>query len=439
MDILILLQQDGIEPKRVSSTNGGEYHGPCPLCSGTDRFIVNPLLNPEKGGHFYCRQCKFSGDAITYLIKIRGMRYPDACIELNITPDFQYNPKPALPKQTTPPWEPRTVAEVSPAWSTKAEAVLFEAYKNLLSSTGKVHREYLSQRGISIQTIKQARIGLISSSLTFERQTWGLSLPEKKDALNRLVWIPEGILIPMFHNSKVVRLRIRQDNPKNSDRYILVAGSATAYLQHNQEINLSNPSIIFESELDGWLIHQIAGDQLNIFSAGNSTTRPDLETHLKIKQTSILISLDNDAAGQKEAQWWRKQYPDSLVWPSIKKDPGDDFKAGIDLKKWVNDGINKLKPMQKSEPQAILSEPIKQQPIQQPTIRPKQPKLKQSEQPEYFTCFNFKCAHLRVEQTKIFDFRYCGLFQQPNPDPENKLSIFHMDACPEGRWMKKDS
>lgn len=436
MDILNLLQQDGIETKKVSSTKGGEYHGPCPVCSGTDRFIVNPLLNPEKGGHFYCRQCHLSGDALTYLIKIRGMRYPDACLELNITPEFKYNSKPTIPEQQTPQWEPRTISDVSDAWSTKAEAVLFEAYKTLLSPAGKKHREYLSQRGISTNTIKQARIGLVLSPLTFDRQAWGLSSPEKKDALNRLIWIPEGLIIPMFHNNKVVRLRIRQDNPKNSDRYILVAGSTTAYLQHNQQFNQLNPSMVLESELDGWLIHQIAGGDLNVFSAGNSTTRPDLEAHLKIKQSPILISLDNDAAGQKETQWWRKQYPNSIIWPSVKKDPGDDFKAGIDLKKWVNDGINKLKPAEKTIQSIQSKQPIQpvqkiqsEEPQQPQSLKPKQPK-----QPEIFACFGFKCAHLRVEPTEFYNILYCGQIQQP--DPENKKSIFFMSECPQGRWSK---
>ena len=42
MLILELLPQDGIHVKRVASTHGGEYTGPCPLCGGVDRFHVWP-------------------------------------------------------------------------------------------------------------------------------------------------------------------------------------------------------------------------------------------------------------------------------------------------------------------------------------------------------------------------------------------------------------
>ncbi|MBZ0307011.1 MAG: hypothetical protein K8I82_13155, partial [Anaerolineae bacterium] len=41
--------------KRVASTNGGEYHGPCPFCGGKDRFIVQP--DQPCGGRWSCRHC----------------------------------------------------------------------------------------------------------------------------------------------------------------------------------------------------------------------------------------------------------------------------------------------------------------------------------------------------------------------------------------------
>jgi len=42
MTILDLLEQDGIEPKKVASTHGGEYSSSCPLCGGEDRFRYWP-------------------------------------------------------------------------------------------------------------------------------------------------------------------------------------------------------------------------------------------------------------------------------------------------------------------------------------------------------------------------------------------------------------
>jgi hypothetical protein len=39
--------------KRMASTNGGEYAGPCPFCGGTDRFHVWPAGDPPG---WWCRQ-----------------------------------------------------------------------------------------------------------------------------------------------------------------------------------------------------------------------------------------------------------------------------------------------------------------------------------------------------------------------------------------------
>ena len=72
LSILELAGQD-IELKRVASTNGGEYAGPCPGCGGNDRFRVW-----QETGRYWCRQCARSGDCIQYLRDFRGCSFRDA-------------------------------------------------------------------------------------------------------------------------------------------------------------------------------------------------------------------------------------------------------------------------------------------------------------------------------------------------------------------------
>lgn len=446
MNIVELLQQDNIKTVYVAATNGTENHGECPWCGGNDRFLSWPNDRPEKGGRYYCRQCKKSGDGITYLIEKRGMKYKEACLELNIEPNFKYESKPKPEEKFNQSWEPRTVNQVPPAWSDKAEAVLFQCFKTLMSASGKSTREYLSARGINTDTIKQARIGLNLSDLTFDRQAWGLPLPEKKNALNHQIWIPAGIIIPMFHLGRVVRLRIRQANPKKSDRYILVAGSATAYLQHTQEFNQAIPAIVVESELDGWLIHQSAGQLVNTFSIGNSSARPDIETHQKLRQTSVLIALDHDQAGKKESEWWRKNYPSSVIWPSLAgKDPGEDFKAGTDIESWVMAGINALK-IQK--PAAAVVEAVPIAPIQKIETEQLPEEDQTEDQPQESdifkpttTCLHNKdCSHLSRQKTELSQFEKPVCLIRENKQVEEVTgiltSIFSMDACPKKLWGK---
>ena len=41
VDLLALIGRD-VQLRRVASTNGGEWAGPCPFCGGHDRFRVWP-------------------------------------------------------------------------------------------------------------------------------------------------------------------------------------------------------------------------------------------------------------------------------------------------------------------------------------------------------------------------------------------------------------
>jgi len=58
--------------KRVASTNGGEWAGPCPLCGGDDRLRVWPS-SPAGPPWAWCRQCRASGDVLYWFMRIRGV------------------------------------------------------------------------------------------------------------------------------------------------------------------------------------------------------------------------------------------------------------------------------------------------------------------------------------------------------------------------------
>ena len=57
--------------KRTAPTHGGEYHGPCPLCGGNDRFMAWPQ-HPD-GPRAWCRQCNAYGDALTWAMRLAGI------------------------------------------------------------------------------------------------------------------------------------------------------------------------------------------------------------------------------------------------------------------------------------------------------------------------------------------------------------------------------
>lgn len=68
---LLELFRGRTELHKTSKIDGGEWHGPCPLCGGDDRFMVWP-----KRGRAWCRKCKASGDALSWAMRMRGIN-PD--------------------------------------------------------------------------------------------------------------------------------------------------------------------------------------------------------------------------------------------------------------------------------------------------------------------------------------------------------------------------
>ena len=77
VDLLALIGRD-TTLKKVSTTGGGEYAGPCPFCpdGGDDRFRVQPAA-----GRWWCRRCSPDGrwhDAIAYVMRRDGVRFPEA-------------------------------------------------------------------------------------------------------------------------------------------------------------------------------------------------------------------------------------------------------------------------------------------------------------------------------------------------------------------------
>lgn len=81
VDLLALIGAD-VPLKRVATTSGGEYAGPCPFCGGEDRFRVWP-----EEGRYWCRGCDEKGDAPGYLMRRDGLSYPEALRRLGIEPE----------------------------------------------------------------------------------------------------------------------------------------------------------------------------------------------------------------------------------------------------------------------------------------------------------------------------------------------------------------
>jgi DNA primase len=340
IDILALIQADGFVYKKVASTHGGEYAGPCPFCGGNDRFLIWP---ESKGGRFWCRGCDKSGDSIQYIRETRDLTFFEALEYLGIEkPQFKKQQK----KKTGPPiFKPKIEALPPAIWMEKAAKILTWSQTELWNTGGQAALDILTGKGLSETTIRAAGIGWNpgerGKDIYRERHGWGLAPEVHRDGKQKHIWIPAGIIIPLQDKeSGLLRLRVRRNDPGNGPRYVIVAGSSMAplVLESGKDV-----FVIVESELDAWLIWQEAGTLARIVALGSANMKPDKATHEILKSAGkILNALDYDPAGARYAwKFWPETYGEKVIrWPvPVGKDPSEAWQQGLNIRAWIEAGI----------------------------------------------------------------------------------------------------
>lgn len=330
--------------KKVSSTNGGEYAGPCPVCGGDDRFRVWP----EKG-RFWCRGCGEKGDLIQYFRWAEGMSYPDASRAAGQDPK-EYDRRrrythPELPPEGTA--EPRVPAEhAAPAdgWRAHAEKFADACRQALLENPAALAR-LADERGLTAASVERFGLGLNPADAWRDRAAWGLP-PETSDKTGKpkRLWLPRGLVIPTLVDGRLARLKIRRPvadaDPEKGGfgpRYYFVPGSSAAVMRIGDG---ARAYVVVESELDALLIAQEAGELAGVIALGTAGAKPDAGTDAQLAgAAAILVALDFDQAGEKASAWWLDNYRQAVRWPpAAGKDPGEFFRA-VDVRAWVLAGL----------------------------------------------------------------------------------------------------
>ena len=212
----------------------------------------------------------------------------------------------------------------------------------ILAARGEKCLQWLHiERGLTEETIRTARLGINVDDFFRPRPAWGLAAEINPDTGRpKKLWIPAGLVIPCLENGKPVRLRVRRFSPGEGGRYIIVPGSDPRPMSWG----LEKPYFcIVESELDGILLNQVGGDMTGVIALGSAQAKPDALVDEGLNRAAcILVCLDFDDAGTT-ASWrfWAMQYPVAFKrWPCpLGKDPGEAYKAGLDLRAWLNIGI----------------------------------------------------------------------------------------------------
>ena len=360
MTLLELLEDAGGIFRKV----GSRYSGPCPSCGGTEGRSFVSKVGSDTG---HCFTCGWDGDSVKYLREFEGLtcgaahaRVGKKC-ESTTCPKLATckqgsgeaprrsraaTPAPAAPRQTAfIPSEAQTPQEI---WQEHAEKLVVYAHEQLLANQEQL--DYLAGRGLHLKYVKEHRFGWLNRDEYRARKAWGLPEELKEDKTPKKLWLPKGIVIPTYVDGTIHRLRIRKHELRNSEdaRYYWVPGSGN-------DVVVINPAaqafVIVEADLDGHLINCLAGDMVGSVALGTCSAHPK-ETAFQILRASlsILVALDFDPGtdksgnyknpGGKSSRWWQEQFTQARRWPVIgAKDPGDAYKAGIDLRAWIIAGL----------------------------------------------------------------------------------------------------
>lgn len=390
----MIMQRDGFR-KQSNRT----WEGPCPRC-GDDKRLIVWIHNDI----FKCQVCEFKGDAVTFLREISGIGCGEAHLELGkecISPDCAGYGKcaatrsgasrmvrsdkqrkletPQEKKPTTGAFQPTGAVNPKEIWQERAQKLVDTAHETLLNTPEQL--DFLAARGIPLGAVDKNRLGWLPADYYRAREVWGLEPECFENGKKKQFWLPPGIIIPFFQGETIHRIRIRvpdwkleeirqsyakQGLDKKAPRYYWVLGSG-------DDTWVINPGarafVVVESDLDGLLVDWHAGDLVGTIPLGTCSARPK-EAAAKLLSSSVCIlnALDfeprlNKTTGRNEnpggenwLRWWKPQYSQARRHPVPEgKDPGEAFKAGVDIRSWIISGLPAgLKPATTPEPVPVV-------------------------------------------------------------------------------------
>ena len=318
VDILSVIGND-TTLKRVAGTNGGEWAGPCSLChAGTDRLRVWPN-HPKGRGRWWCRQCDKSGDAIDYVRDRDGVDFAEACRVLGVDPNggngTRPHTRPVHREKPKPMLSPAMEAD-GPTYDLEEALLVVETCGRVLwSETGSRALAYLESRGIHQDTAR----------------AWELGFNPEKRHIGSLE-VARGIVIPGWvgHIPWYVKIRKATGKPK----YIQVEGSKPAIFGLDM-LQGRAAVVVCEGELDAVLLHQEAGDLVDVVAIGSKSASPAVPFLGRLIGASRwLLALDLDATEEAD-KWGEWSARVRRIKPLQGNDITDFYKAGGDLRRWV--------------------------------------------------------------------------------------------------------
>lgn len=214
-------------------------------------------------------------------------------------------------------------------WRSRAWALTEASITHLWSDKGTRARKWLLSRGLTDETMHVASLGYNPADRREPARKWGLDREQE-------VFIPRGITIPWMIKSDIWRFNVRR--PAGTPRYIGPAGSSNG-LYNVDDVMDGAPVVLVEGEIDALSVMQVSG--IPAVATGSTSGSRRYSWVLKLmKASKVLIAFDSDEAGEKAAAFWFEALPNASRLRPYWDDANAMLQEGIDLKAWVQSGLN---------------------------------------------------------------------------------------------------
>jgi DNA primase len=291
--------------------SGRDLRGLCPFHGEkTPSFYVVPDKRI-----FHCFGCGKTGDAIKFVMELEGKSFPEAAQALALEAGIELSPQD--PQEARRAARRAALGEVNEKACTFFERVLWEHPK------GKVAREHLAKRGISVETAKAWRLGYapnlwdalckslaqkkVEASLVEEA---GLGIPRGKGPGKGTLYdrFRGRLTIPIRESGRIVAFGGRLLEGESEAKYL---NSPETPLYHKGQILFAldrareavrreGVALFTEGYFDAIGLHQ-AGIATAVATCGTAMTERHLELVSRAGAKELVFIFDGDAAGIRAA------------------------------------------------------------------------------------------------------------------------------------------
>ncbi len=340
-DLLFLSTRD-TPLKKVASSGGGEYAGPCPFCGGRDRFHVQPHQQ-----RWLCRGCTDGKwkDVIDYVSRRNHL---DTHNRLDLVEICRFatgfTPVSICEERFYPVKQPVKVLRPSQTWQKRAFEFINSCEKTIWMPEAQSALDYLHHRGLNDKTISTWHLGYNPNDSFEQLSKWGLDDP--KDGNRHSVWLPAGIVIPCIVKNEIWYVKVRRFEKES--KYVNIKGGHPALFGGDQLVN-NDVAVLTEGEFDAMLLWQEVGDIVGIGTLGSSTNIPDMGIWGQALSSPdlLLAAYDSDEAGEKgqNALMTILNSVIPLQVPVLQagdKDINDFFRSGGNLRVWTLNQVEEI-------------------------------------------------------------------------------------------------